>query len=496
MKREALRLDRVTLLEEDSPLLDHLSLHIFEGEIFGLVCLNAHGKQALLRLLEQNIPLHYGFVYMREKQVNTYEKSDYSYNKVAYIGHSTGLIDNLTVAENIFVVRRGYQKWMVNRRVLDRQVRRISEETGILLAPDRYVRELSFYDRFVTAAMKAYITGVRLVVVENLGHYLNPSDLRAFHRVMRTLAAKGMSFLYLRNRHDELFSCCDRAAIMEDGRILGVLDRSRMNEKTMRSYAEPLFRRRVREGRQPSLSDEGQKCLLSLRRVACERVRDLSFDLKEGESLVLQDGDGWVIRDIMKLLSGRAAPQAGEVLFDRAPLEDELRRPGRIAFIDENPAESMIFPGLSVLDNLCFTADRKLPSIWRSARIRKSVQREYAYLLDKADFARDIMSLPVRARLDIVYHRVLLQRPRLVVCAQPFAQTDLYLRAHILDLFQRIRSENIAMLILTVNLPDALAVADRLLLSERGCIKGAFSKSEFDAALAGEGWRDRTGESG
>ena len=192
MRKEVLRLERVTVEENDFLLLDNFSLHVFEGEIFGLVCFNFHGRDALLRLLERNEPLHYGFVYLGEKLVNAYGKSDLSYNKVLFIDSTGGLADSLTVAENIFVLRYGFRKRLVSRRVLEKQVEILSRETGIPVEPGRYVAELSFYEKCCVALLKAYATGAKLVVVRDISHFLSTADLREFQKQMRKLAEHGV----------------------------------------------------------------------------------------------------------------------------------------------------------------------------------------------------------------------------------------------------------------------------------------------------------------
>ena len=85
MKNEILRLERVTVIRDEVTLLDNFNLHIFQGEIMGLVCINANGKEPLIQLISQNLPIHYGRVYFNEVLVNNYRHSPMTMNKVAVI---------------------------------------------------------------------------------------------------------------------------------------------------------------------------------------------------------------------------------------------------------------------------------------------------------------------------------------------------------------------------------------------------------------------------
>lgn len=101
MKNEIMRMDRVTLIEDEVTLLDDFNLHIFQGEIMGLVCINSDGQDALVNLICQNIPIHYGYIYFDEKLVNSYRHSSMEPNRVSVIEEKSHMAEALSVADNI-----------------------------------------------------------------------------------------------------------------------------------------------------------------------------------------------------------------------------------------------------------------------------------------------------------------------------------------------------------------------------------------------------------
>lgn len=481
MREETLRIERVTLFEEEQIALDNLSLHIFSGEILGLICVNFRGQEALIRLIEQNIPVHYGFVYLHERLVNAYEKSDLSYNRITVIEAKSRLVADLSVAENIFVLRHGFKKRLVNRATLENQVMQIADELGVRLNPSRPVRELSFFDRCVVALVKSYVAGSRLVVVRDISNSMSATDLRAFHKLMRHFAASGVSFLYICNHHQEVFSICSRAALMEDGRILKFLDPNEMTDGMIEHYASSFSKRIVREEKKLALAKQQsdgvpRNEVLILREVVTEHCKGVSFSLMQGECAVLLDMDTRILEDLLALLSCERRLLSGKILLNGYPVSKK----SPISFIAENPSESMVMPGLPAIDNLCFLLDRKQKNIWRRAKFRKSIAKEFVPVFKADIYTLEIKDLTSRQKIDLVYYRILLQRPKLVVCVQPFAQADMYLRSHIISLINRFKKQNIAFLILAVSTSDSLYVADRILLSEKGKIIGNYTKQEFE----------------
>ena len=139
MKEEILRMDRVTRIVDGVTRLDNFSLHIFRGEIVGLLSMNDQGRDDLVELLQQNLPLHYGFVYFGERLVNSYQKSPMTENRVSVIDRRRRLVDDLTVADNVFVLRRGFKKYLVEPRVLRGQLAQFVGELDLPISADEPV---------------------------------------------------------------------------------------------------------------------------------------------------------------------------------------------------------------------------------------------------------------------------------------------------------------------------------------------------------------------
>ncbi len=148
MKEEVLRLDRVTALEQGVTELNHFNLNIFAGEIMGLIPVNGIGLDTLLRLLRQNLPLHYGYVYYREKLVNHWLHPDHSYNRIAVIEGRSGLADDLTVVDNVFVLRKGFQKRVIHRGLLNRLLEPFLREIDMDISADTRAGDLTTLERF------------------------------------------------------------------------------------------------------------------------------------------------------------------------------------------------------------------------------------------------------------------------------------------------------------------------------------------------------------
>lgn len=123
MREEILRMEHVTYREQGVTQLENFSMSIQAGEILGLLPVNRYGVSTLIRLLRQNLPLHYGYIYYREKMINQWRFSDYSMNRISVIQNKSCLTERLTVADNVFVLRPGFKKHLIQPKVLKRDWR-------------------------------------------------------------------------------------------------------------------------------------------------------------------------------------------------------------------------------------------------------------------------------------------------------------------------------------------------------------------------------------
>ncbi|MDC7241473.1 MAG: sugar ABC transporter ATP-binding protein, partial [Spirochaetales bacterium] len=351
MVEEALRLDRVSVRQEGITLLDSFSMRLFKSEILGLIPVNAQGLDELVNLVKSNSPVHYGYVWLSEHLVNDYRRPRKPENPVFILDAKGSLIDTMSVAENVFVVRDRMKKFLINRRVLNEQFTRLSTEVGLEIDPEAEAGTLSFFERKAVELIKALVLGTRIVVIRDLSNAASPDDLKGLMRIVRFYREKKkQTFLYICNDSEEAFSWCDRCVLMENGRIIKTLYSEQMTPEFLSRFPQG-FQRYVNPGSLADDSETGgsQNPVFQISRLSFRTIRDLSLSLSGGECLVLMDLDHTLHESLTELLKGRSADES--VTLEGQPFS---RGREKMAFLDENPVRTSLFRDMSYLDNLCF----------------------------------------------------------------------------------------------------------------------------------------------
>lgn len=476
MRKEILRMENITLEDYGKRYLDNLNFYVLQGEIMGLIVADLKGSSQLIDLICTNRPIQFGQVYVNGELVNRYSHSSLSENKVYVIEERGRLIDSLTVSDNLFVMRRGFKKYIINTRILDSQVEWLVEEMGVAIRPEWRISALTDFERCIVELLKAMLMGCSLVVLDRVSNFLSQAELLRFQGVIRDMSMKGMSFLYIGYHHQEVFRVANRAALLQYGFIRKVFEKGEMQDEALDPYVNSFD---MSESQRQVPQNEA---VLKFDQVQVQEGRPISFALRKGECLMLLDLDNQIWELIAQVLSGEVGHMDGKILLDNkafAGSEQVDFLTEGVAVIPDGATDRFLFPDMSYMENLTFLLDRKVKRGKIRSRYLRSVRREYRPKVGPCIDVMNINTLNLQEQYGLVYYRIHLLHPKVVVCVQPLAKGDMYCRRYVLDLIQELKNSGISVLILSSNIADNMDVSDRMLILQNGEIAAEYKKEDF-----------------
>jgi len=346
MKTEVLRLEHIF----EPPYLSDFSMDIYASEIVGLVTIDYIGLNYLFDILQNNASIKYGRVFYNGKLVNNQNNTHKKDNKIILISEKKLLIDNLSVAENLFVIRSGYKKKYVNIKLLRLQTRKVFEELGVFIVPSLYVQSLSIYEKTVLEITKAFVSGANLVLLDNISTFLTEEEVNKIMSLAKKLMQeKKMSFVFICNHHQESFYFCGRCFLKKKGKIIKCLDVEQKKNFDIEKYSYE-FINWVRNSKHENLYKsnlEQNKGGFSF------KTKDFFFSIKKGEAIVLLDSDSRLINQLFTMMNNIKDFPDAEFMVEGKRIN---KNNSKIMIIPSNPTEKLLFPQLSVIDNICFNA--------------------------------------------------------------------------------------------------------------------------------------------
>ena len=485
MRREVFRMERVTYIEKGIKQLEDFNLQIYQGEIMGLIPINAHGLQELLQLMQTNMPLYDGHIYYCGERVNSWKSPRRSGNRIGIIDAKSRLVEHMTVTDNIFVLRQGFRQEVIQGKLLRKQLEPFMRDIEMDIPADTYVDKLSAFERIVVELLRAVVAGYRLIVLNEISTVINGEELSKLYEIMHHYGKQGFSFLYVSLHLEEIMEVCDRVALLSNGRIQKVAQGEEMKAEIVEGYTLE-FDRMIRyhmENRNPAIWQK--KEILSFSHVNGLALQDFNLKVYEGECLVIQSLDNQIYQDILQILYGNRKIKGGDCFI--AGRKVHLPDSKEIAVIAAEPTKTMVFNEMSYMDNLCMGLSRRVAGVWKS-HMRESVRKEYGPVLGEEVFEMPVERLSEKQRYQMVYTRILLQKPKVVVCVQPFKGAVLSHRVFVWKMMEMLLDKGMSVVILTINLADSLSLADRLIRIGKGGSVEEINREDFGSLSVAAPW--------
>ena len=454
--------------------VDDVTLDLGAGEILALLGENGAGKSTMIKMLAGIHPIDKGDIQLdgvsyRHQPPVAGESQD-----VAFIHQDLGLIEWMTVAENIglgrgFARKNGLLDW----RGIDQSAAEALMLVGLDIDPQSRVQALSRTEKSLVAIARALAVDARILVLDEPTASLPQDEVERLFQVLRRLKERHVGMIYVSHRLDEVFAIADRVAVLRDGRLVGVKTTQQTSPDDLvemiigRKGAARHWRGAVAHGA-TRLSVDG------LRTASAGPV---SFDVRAGEALALVGLRGAGQSDIGRALFGVEAVTGGVVALDG--FKPDLSSPGAamasgISFVAGDRGEESLLPGREIRENL-FANPGARGRAMLDLMSPSSERRDAADLTDKFDVRpratdRLIETLSGGNQQKVVMARWLAIGAPLLILEEPTAGVDVGAKGEIYALLAEARRDGVAVLIVSTDFEEVARIADRALVFSRGAV--------------------------
>ena len=460
MKTEILRMEDVFASSHGVRLLDGFRMYLFMGETLGLIINNAYKRSLVVDVLCGNREVDAGRVYYHDQQVDPEEYTVLSRRRVACVGGKSFLIQDMSVAENIFVIRSRFKKMFVRRRTLNKQAAILLKPFSVDASPFTPVKSLTITQRIQIELIKASATGARIIILYDLSRFLSAADIDTVFETVGTLKRDGIAFMLVDTYLDVLFKFTDRMLVMDSGRMIRAFEKNMYDEKTVEAVL-------LGGGEKPAAgeSHEAAPAVLEIRHVSTDKLQDITLTLHKGEAVSLLDMDDSTNEALFQVLTGGTAYEGGLVLDRKGYKPRHLKHALKkgVCVISENPTETMLFPHLSAQENLFLGMAGRVRFFFGRKKFRRSLVLSYRELLPQGILqCQDIRTLGSEDLQRLVYCKWLLCHPKLLIVFKPLSVTDPHLGQVTQELISQYMKQGTCVLILSSNPSEAYRLGGKV----------------------------------
>ncbi|HET6469677.1 MAG TPA: sugar ABC transporter ATP-binding protein [Geminicoccaceae bacterium] len=470
--------------------LADVDLEVRAGEVHGLLGENGAGKSTLLKILAGAERPDSGRIVFRGREVAPASPQEAQALGVATIYQELNLVPNLTVAENLFIGREPGAGPFVSWRRLAADTRAVLDRLGLRIDPLRPVRDLSVAGQQMVEIARALSMDARLIIMDEPTSALSDAEVETLFGIVRDLRGRGLGIIFVTHRLDEVMRLCDRVTVLRDGRRVGS---AAVTDLTVDDLIRMMVGRDVGQLFTPFAPREPGDVALRVTAL-CRRgtsldpyasvLDDVSLEVRRGEILGLAGLMGAGRTELARAVfgadpfaSGRIEVEGREVTI-RSPA-DAIRH--GIGLVPEDRKQQALFLGLAVRTNLSLTA---LKGLVRFGFVRGRdelalVERfRRALNIRMAGPEQPVGNLSGGNQQKVVLARWLALKPRVLIVDEPTRGIDVAAKAEVHQLLDGLARSGIAVLAISSELPELLAIADRIVTMREGRVTGELPRAE------------------
>jgi galactofuranose transport system ATP-binding protein len=458
--------------------LDGASLGLRAGEVCGLVGANGAGKSTLVKCLTGMVQPTSGRVLVNGQPLPLGRPGESLRAGIAAVPQELTLAPTMTVAENVML---GHEPRGRLGRLRERELRRRAQDVLSSLSLDVplgvRVGQLPLIEQRLVMIARALSFSARLVILDEPTATVSPHEAKLLLDMVRGLAGRGVSVLYVSHQLSEIEALCDSVTVLRDGRVVAALERGRVTHAALVEILAPESTALTRAS--GTSAGPVQDVVLQARALSGERLRDVSLAVREGEIVGLAGLAGSGARELLLTICGAVPFTAGALT-----IAGRCLRPGNtlsavasgVGFL---PGDRSLgtFPSHSVRHNVA------LPSLARHARLGfvnvRDERSAVANLLDRVAIRADpealIASLSGGNQQKTLVARWIDSRVRVLLLDDPTAGVDVATRPEIHTQIRALASGGAGILLVSTDVEELAELADRVLVFERGAVTGELS---------------------
>lgn len=459
--------------------LNDVSLSLKRGEVLCLCGENGAGKSTLMKILAGVEPLTSGTIFVNGKEAHIARPVDAFQLGISMVHQELIQIEQMTVAENIFVGRYKTKAGLVDNRELRKQTLELMDRLGIHFPPDSLVRQYSVAHRQLIEIAKALSYDSSILVFDEPTAALTIEETETLYQIIRKLKEDGIAVILISHRMEDIFAVGDRVEVLRDGEVTGF---AKVNEITVNDIVRMMIGRQITQQFPDKTNRIGDK-ILEVRHLTSDALTDISFTLNKGEVLGVAGLVGAGRTELLRAIFG-VDRSGGEILLHGRKIKNRTPADGLqrgFALVPEDRKDQGLILEQSILQNLILSVLKKMSDFgFMNKRRTLDVSREYIRKLNIRSSGANMMvrMLSGGNQQKVVLGKCLASSPQILLLDEPTRGVDVGAKAEIYKIINALASEGMAILVVSSEMTELLGLSDRILVMHEGYLSGALDREE------------------
>lgn len=469
--------------------LDRVDLELSRGEVHVLAGENGAGKSTLMKIMTGVLRADPGgSIRVEGEEVIIRDPVHARALGISIIYQELAVVDNLSVAENIFLAREPLTALgLIDRRRMNRDAVAVLTDLDMALDPSRKVGSLSIGQKQMVEIARAISYKSKLIIMDEPTASLSHHEASTLTRMVTKLSRQGIGIVYISHRLDEIFEIAERVTVLRDG---VTVDSRPIAEMTRDVLVRKMVDREMSQLFGDHVSHATEEVVLGVEDLGLRypspqtaQISGVSFELRKGEILGFFGLIGSGRTEIMEMIFGSRASTGtirvgGEAVAIRSPSQAIGQG---IGFVTEDRQLQGLVLGMSVRENFSLThlSDYcRLDVVNRREERRACEDYIGAFNIKTPSAEQKVLNLSGGNQQKVVIAKWVARNPRILIVDEPTRGIDIGAKAETHALLNRLAGEGMSIIVVSSDLPEVLAVSDRVIVLKEGRIARTFPRAD------------------
>jgi general nucleoside transport system ATP-binding protein len=470
---------------------DKISLRVRRGEIHALLGENGAGKSTLMKILYGVYKPDAGSIAVGGRTVQIRSPHDAREAGIGMVFQSFMLIPAFSVTENVALGLKNLGI-VLKRRQIEQQIKAISDQYGFDIDPRALVWQLTMGAQQKVEIIKLVMAGAKLLIFDEPTSVLAPHEAEGLFQIFRSLRGQGYTIIFISHKLKEVLAICDAITVLRQGRVVGGMERAEASEQALvslivgsRSFDGPSVARAQLAAEAPAIVELRDVVAQDDRRR--QALRGLNLRLRAGEIVGIAGVSGNGQKELGEVIQRIRPLESGTISYAGASIESwsvARTRDAGVTCIPEDPLAMGAVRAMTVEENLALGDGGEGRKGWRPIDW-EAVRAKASWLTERFQLKMPRLHVPIEKLSGgnvqrIVCARELAARPRLLLAYYPTRGMDIHAAEIIRSALRAARDDGAAILLVSEDLDELVAVSDRIVVMYHGQNVGECLPDEAD----------------
>ena len=461
--------------------VNHVNITLYENEILGISGENGAGKSTLLKMISGVYHADEGEMYFQGNKVQFKSPQESIAAGISIIYQELSNLDNLTVAENIYLGRLPMKHGIVDWKSLKEKAQNLLSRYHLDISPTQKMSELSMAEKQLVEIMKSISTNAHVIIMDEPTSSLGIDNVKKLFQIIRQIQAEEtVSMVFISHRLEEMQEICDRVVVLRDGSLVAEFDKKNFD---VNQLVTQMVGRNMGDFYSKEIIEKGSE-IFRMEHVSSDLIKDVSLTVNKGEIVGIYGMAGSGQTELFETIFGIRNKWQGQIFFEGVSIHPQNPTEAirlHLAYISDDRKGSGLSMPQGINDNIAIASIRQFIHYgfinWKKLNSTAEHWRQ-SLPIKSPSIRTKVENLSGGNQQKVILAKWIETNPKLLLFNEPTRGIDVKAKHDLFTIVQSLCKKGVSVLMISSDMMEMLSMSDRIYTMYEGKITACFDRKD------------------